>query len=113
MKHAPFALYALALAVVLAWPLSSAIGAARARPSATGSDIQAVGCVPDRSTDAQAGGEPALPPGHPPVQGLLPPGHPPISSDAPQLPPGHPPLPSAHPPIPPALPFEAPALLTI
>ena len=113
MKRVPIALYALALAVLLAWPLSSAIGAARSRPpAAPGSDIQPIGCVPDRSQTDADGGQPALPPGHPDIQGMLPPGHPPV--DAPALPPGHPPLPSGHPPIPSATPpFEAPAVWSI
>lgn len=111
MKPAPL-LFAVALAVLLAWPLSSAIGAAKGRPAAPGSDIQAVGCVPEASAEAPPDDELALPPGHPSLQELLPPGHP--SVDAPQLPPGHPPIPSGHPPIQAApLPFEAPVLLTI
>ena len=114
MKPAPFALFALALAIMLAWPISSAIGAVRARQAAPDSDIQAVGCMPDASAGMPSGDELGLPPGHPSIEELLPPGHPPISSGAPRLPPGHPPIPSGHPPIPAApLPFDAPVLLNI
>ena len=113
MKPAPFALFALSLAVVLAWPLSSAIGAVRARQGAPDSDIQVVGCVPDAAAEAPTADDSGLPPGHPSLQELLPPGHPPISSGPPALPPGHPPIPSGHPPIPSPLPFDAPVLLNI
>lgn len=104
MKPVPFALFALALAVALAWPLTSALGIAASRTSAAA--LRPASCSLDGTatpsgddgaeTDADA---PALPPGHPSIAGDLPPGHPPID-----LPPGHPPigraLPPGHPPIP-------------
>lgn len=129
MKPAPFALVVLALLVALAWPISSAIGAATAGAAAREA-IRAAACAPDQRATAPTDGWDddeedgvALPPGHPPIGGQLPPGHPPISADG--LPPGHPPighLPPGHPPLPsgrtPAAPspvelFGSPVLLTI
>ncbi len=116
MKHAPLALFVIALAAATAWPIAH-LGA----QSAAASDDAAVrpACTPPA---AEAPTEPhafALPPGHPPVdlRYLLPPGHPPIAAgdEAEALPPGHPELPPGHPPIPSsphgfALPFEEPVI---
>ncbi len=129
MKPASLALLVLAFVVAMAWPLSSAIGAAAARAS-SGPKVEATSCATDDGTaqtddgDDDDGDDVALPPGHPSLGLQLPPGHPPISADG--LPPGHPPidgaLPPGHPPIPsghaPAIPtpidaFGAPILLTI
>ena len=114
MKSALLAVFILALAVVTAWPLSSAIGAATASAAAPAADVRPAGCVPAPPDDAAPSGEDlGLPPGHPPIpMDALPPGHPPIG---PRLPPGHPPIPSGHPPIPsgPGPLFGAPVLLTI
>jgi hypothetical protein len=131
MKPASLVLFALALVVAVAWPLTSAIGAA----SASAFERMALGpaaCVPEQASAVQADDAEdedgddadALPPGHPSMSRQLPPGHPPISADG--LPPGHPPigrgLPPGHPPVPsghgPAAPspaelFGAPVLLTI
>lgn len=131
MKPASFVLVVLALAVGVAWPLSSAIGAASvsaferiALGSAACQPEQAAAMAPSGEAAEDDGEAAALPPGHPPIGGTLPPGHPPIAADG--LPPGHPPigrgLPPGHPPIPsgqgPAAPapvelFGAPVLLTI
>jgi hypothetical protein len=129
MKPAPLVLFVLAILVAMAWPLSSAIGAASARSGARASLVP-TSCVPGDASaqadddDDDDGDEVALPPGHPSLGMELPPGHPPISADG--LPPGHPPigrgLPPGHPPIPsghaPAAPlnieaFGTPVLLTI
>ena len=91
MKSALLAVFILALAVVTAWPLSSAIGAATASAAAPAADVQPAGCVPAPPDDAAPSGEDlGLPPGHPPI------------------PSGHPPIPSGPGPL-----FGAPVLLTI
>jgi hypothetical protein len=134
MKPASLALFALALVVAIAWPLSSAIGSASAG-AIERMALRSAACVPEQAAVAPSddgedddgdddGDAVALPPGHPPIARQLPPGHPPISADG--LPPGHPPigrgLPPGHPPIPsgqgPASPmpvelFGAPVLLNI
>jgi hypothetical protein len=130
MKRAPLALFVLTLVVAIAWPLSSAIGAATARAAAR-QTLEPASCVPrdttaqsdDGDDDDDGDNDFALPPGHPSLGLALPPGHPPLSVDG--LPPGHPPigrvLPPGHPPIPsghgptplPIDVFGAPVLLTI
>lgn len=119
MKPAPFALFILALVVAMAWPLSSAIGAAKASGATAQADFRPAACVPEEA-DAAPAPTPEemglLPPGHPPISADgLPPGHPPIPGRAQRLPPGHPPIPSGHPPVPasPGLLFGEPVLLTI
>lgn len=130
MKPASVALFVLALVVAMAWPLTAAIGAARA--GAEVSRLLPASCTPDETAaapsddgdDAEDGEALMLPPGHPSITGELPPGHPPISADG--LPPGHPPVPGALPPGHPRIPsghgpgapapgdlFGAPILLTI
>src|SRR3954447_23070554 len=89
MKPASLALLVLALVAAITWPLSSAIGAARAT-AAERSAYQAAACMPDAKAVAPSADDGdddddedalALPPGHPPVLGQLPPGHPPIPAD--------------------------------
>jgi hypothetical protein len=132
MKPAPLALIVLAVVVAVAWPLSSAIGAASASAFERMA-LRPAACVPEQTAAAPADegddddgdeDEAALPPGHPSIARQLPPGHPPLPADG--LPPGHPPvgrgLPPGHPPIPsghgpggpsPVELFGEPVLLTI
>lgn len=107
MKPGSVALFAVALLVAMAWPLTAAIGAARAGVAVSG--LVPASCTPDETVagpgddgDDDDGEALLLPPGHPSIAGQLPPGHPPTSTDG--LPPGHPPvrgaLPPGHPRIP-------------
>lgn len=125
MKPTSLVLFALAVAVATAVPISSAIGVATARAAVSG-ERRPAACPAAELGDAEGPralalppGHPPLatdrlPPGHPPIADGLPPGHPPLGSGAPRLSPGHPPVPSTVPP--PAASgslFGAPVLLTI